>query len=219
MTLSKKRKNTDDLRTSNRLLEKTQSLCPNNYNVTKTVRSNERKIHDLNRSDYGFFGFAGGKQTPFGLSFGALKQQKIGWYVSARANVNLFKGESSSKYEFPDEYTITKIIDNKTHYLTGRDEPKIGALNLSIGINKRIFFPVWVYAGAGFAYTKDVKIFSEITLPGKQPIPPITLSMSPHWRPNIDAGIMIPLSVFQLSCGVRTTFKETFFTFGAGFAF
>jgi hypothetical protein len=218
MALSKNRKSTTDLRKSNELLEKTKTLCPGSYDVASKIRASERKIKDLRRDDYGFFGYSGDKQTILGFSAGALKQQKIGWYLSGRVNVDLFNGESPDDYEINESGSITA---SNGDWLGPSGDPKTGAANFVIGINKRIVYPVWIYAGAGFSYTKLVQEYSGMqNLPGvTKPIPKATLYHSPQWRPNIDAGIMIPLGGFYLSGGVRSTFNETFLTFGGGFAF
>jgi hypothetical protein len=93
-------------------------------------------------------------------------------------------------------------------------EPKNGAISFSIGTTKRIVYPLWFYVGAGLSYSRTTQNCTVGPYDFKYTI---VRYGTQHWRPNVEAGLIVELKSIYLSAGLRSDFSDTYFTAGIGF--
>jgi hypothetical protein len=219
MSLSKNRNSIGDLRQSVGLLDKAHSYS--HYDVASTIRRTNRRITDLSRNDGGYIGIAYDKQTYIGLSTGALNQRKFGWYFTLKGNFELFNSGVSNHEELEDGTILRSYIYDKIlQDVEWVGKPITTGANLNIGITKRVFYPIWVYAGAGASYTNTMQKFKGYSVSEGMLEVEDTIYRygAERVRPNVDVGVIAVLRPITLSVGVRYDFNEAFFTACFGFS-
>ncbi|MDR0835391.1 MAG: hypothetical protein LBN11_02270, partial [Tannerella sp.] len=93
-------------------------------------------------------------------------------------------------------------------------EPKDANMGFSVGLTKRLFYPLWIYVGGGVS--QDNLIFQyDANEEDKWGYYPDDYKINPLG----EGGLILKLWILHISGGVRSNFKTFYPTFGAGFAF
>ena len=223
-TLAASRKSESGLRKAKGFYESAQRYCPNSPTVANGIRNAEKRIGTFHRPDYSMLGYSYDPQNIFGYTFGWLKQEKVGFYFTMGMNKYGLNNEDGSDGTYTDgEVKFNgNRMDNKQWQLTANKKEK--HFFASIGLTKRLFYPLWLYAGAG--YGKDYLLHEYEYYTGKEVDTSTEKSYIrdtsvPEQSALLDAGVILKISYLYLSGGVRTSFRSggTNVALGAGIAF
>ena len=100
------------------------------------------------RYDLSYFGYAGNiPEVPFGFTFGVSYFEKIGWYLSLKLSAN-----PVSDNEYYGDISINKA-ENIFH--DKRTGTKGQYFEFTLGINKRIINPVFIFCGLGYSHWSE----------------------------------------------------------------
>lgn len=181
-------------------------------NETAYVNSQMAKVNrKINQSGMDFFGFSHDATHLFGITFGGLQTDNVGFYFDAKANTHFFT------------YTLY-TIDNageteRPGYVIRTGETRQGALAGTLGLTIPVTYPLWLYAGAGVGYYPFYQEVDAYYSSGRY--------WETEWMRNTDitslgfvaeAGVMLKLgySVALRAGAIRTPFG---FGYQAGIVF
>jgi hypothetical protein len=118
-----------------------------------------------------YIGYAGDTRTPIGGTLGLLRQRKIGWYLSGKWSGTYFYGGGRVEHELDQKGQLiasdgTVLSNDKDGNVYAKPsyrlEPTsyIASFNVTVGLSKRIVYPLWAYAGIGVSDDVEFRKFS-----------------------------------------------------------
>ena len=135
----------------------------------------------LSRPDKAYVSYVYDTIAPIGFSFGGINTRSLGIYMAGNLNNQLLEGGVETSEE------------------AGEEVPGYG--DVVLGLTKKLAHPLWIYAGAGAAFSEYyVTEVSEVAAIG-------------------DAGLILNLGGFLLRGGVKTDLEEYRWSAGLGFTF
>jgi hypothetical protein len=182
----------------------------------RKMASLKRKERKGYRYDDSFWGWHADEKNLYGLMFGGLKNKKIGIYISARVGNGIF--ESTTYWETNNDNSVAKSNDLKKTF-TGTITSK--SIYGNFGITKKVFHPVWLYAGAGVCVNSELRQFEHNITHEKEFAENADKKFTAL---NVEAGIYLRLAGIVFRYGVNRPMNDKFtgsivHHFGLGFAF
>ena len=139
-----------------------------------------------------------------GLSFGSLNNNKAGYYIAFRSNAFLYDEKKELNNYLKNGTLDENILDNKL----SRESKAF----LTMGITKKILYPVWIYTGAGISYysaSKQLTLLPDYSgkgrdVPGdKNTIIWAKDANAVSWGINPEVGVALNLGGLLLRGGVN----------------
>lgn len=115
------------------------SRFPNGAKVSKAKSYLKKATNKSKQRSSGYFGFTYESQGAFGIAFGRLNKDKLGYYINARATPEVL----DMQFTEPENEISEDLIP---------DDEKIGVASLSFGFSYPISYPIWLYVGGGANY-------------------------------------------------------------------
>ena len=214
LTKGTKEKRMDKINQSIRLYEKLNEAYSPKY--TRTIDKLKRKEIRWTRDDFSFTGWHADQTNLYGLMAGSLNNRSVGIYVSGRTGDGIF--ETEAYWETNNNNSISESVDQKKKY-TGITKSK--TIYAGLGITKKIFYPLWVYAGAGVCINSELRQFEHTQT--KELEYAVNKDMK-YTAVNFETGLYLKLGPIVISYGVNRPINEKFTGtivqhFGAGFCF
>lgn len=192
-----------------------KNLCPLDNNVDSYLNKALRKVKQYERPNRSFMSYCWDEISPIGLSFGGLKTRKIGVYLTPRCNVGIFtngtyftvKNDGSLNGNVYDDIRFTNVVRKAN-------------VELNFGLTKKIFYPLWLYAGIGGAYNTtywkmdtydDYGVYYKTNW--------VRNTDLTYWSPVFESGLIFDIKGFNLRVGAKTADEDWFVTAGIGFSF
>ncbi len=177
----------------------------------KYVKKCSRK---LSQSGTGFLMYTYDEVSPLGLSFGSLSVRSVSVYYTIKLNQDIFKG-----------YDVLYEIDEQGKSDSPRDILPTGEIvdaniAMSLGLTRKLVYPLWAYAGAGVGY---YAIYHEVEQFNSNGTPYETVWMksteSPEFEFFPEGGLMLKLGG-ALVCKYGISYQNgVIHQFGVGFQF
>jgi tetratricopeptide (TPR) repeat protein len=135
-----------------------KALECNHPSVTQPqITKMEKKVARWSKPDEAFMAWHADTANLIGMMVGGLNNRVPGVYFGGRTNVNMFR--EAELWRTNNAASIEKASDKS---LRNTGERRICASFVTIGLTQKITRPLWIYAGAGIAYTvESKKFFSE----------------------------------------------------------
>ncbi|MCC2545535.1 hypothetical protein LJY25_03695 [Hymenobacter sp. BT175] len=141
--------------TSVDMYRKAQALCQHPLASASRIKRLERKKRNWNRPEQTAFGWNADRENLLGGSMHFLMPRALGYYAAYRFSTY---GESLADWKTDDLSTVPSASRGK---LTFTGNTVKGANIITLGLTKKVFYPVWVYAGAGLAFQEEIKEFRD----------------------------------------------------------
>lgn len=177
------------------------------------LKKNEKK---WGREDIDFIGWHADENNMIGMMMGKLNNKKVGMYFSGRTGNDMFK--TPAYWKTNDLNSLDESSDKNKKYNNAHYNQDIFA---TLGISKKIIYPLWIYAGAGVASRTHLKEFRHNET-GKLEYVKNTDGSFLVFNPEI--GLQVKLAFLTLRYGINKPitplFKEDFIQqFGVGIKF
>ncbi|MFT4849912.1 MAG: ankyrin repeat protein [Sediminicola sp.] len=191
-----------------------------NQYLTKVEKVNTKIAIRDGREDRFFYTYAFDSICNYGYSVGTVNNKRLGFYLTVRANEEYFKTSGSNG-----------TVDNKGKVTGGQftnwgndwrfiNNTRSSVVEALIGINKKIAYPLWIYAGAGISYSQtswEMDIYDN--LGDYYDTDWLKNTDEQYYKPVFESGFIVDLSGFNIRGGVKTEkFKEFTMTLGIGFS-
>jgi hypothetical protein len=196
---------------------KAQKYCISNYSLNKDIKRANRLKTRYGRPDRGFVAFITDSFHTIGLSMGTINNPEVGGYFSIKINPEIF---SSSTY-----YTVDSngVFDgNVFEDIRPTREEKIGKFSMMGGITKGIVYPLWLYAGVGFAHSvKWIEVDQYDTRGDYYSTEWVRNSDETHWNPSFETGLILDIGgAVNARGGIQyDPINKLIYSFGFGVTF
>jgi tetratricopeptide (TPR) repeat protein len=195
-------------------LYKLALACSSDTRLAGKVKSLHAKSRRWSRTDLGYFGWAADPVNLYGVSFGGIKNRKFGVYFTFRTGSNI--EEETADWETDNGNSLQESFD-KDKIFTGLilDQQIFG----TIGVTKKIFHPIWIYAGGGLAYLRELREFQDRGGSNEYVVNKDRKVISP----NVEAGLKLKVGFLVFSYGINKPISNYFkkpviYNFGAAFS-
>lgn len=173
------------------------------------LRSLKRKETRWGRDDMHFFGWHASDKMMYGMMAGKLSNRKLAFYAAFRVGEGSDIFESSDAYwETDNENSLTESTEKNKTFNGKVYRPKAFA---TIGLTKKIVYPLWIYGGAGVAFQSELKEFVNNDTRTTEKVKNKEAS---YVAVNPEAGLQLRLAFLTLRYGINKpltpVFKEDF---------
>jgi ankyrin repeat protein len=191
-----------------------------NQYLAKVEKIKRRKSIRDGRNDRFFYTYAYDSICNYGFSVGTLNNKSIGFYFTARANDDFFTSSGSNGTVDNSREVTGGQYTNWGNDWRFNDKTKKGILEGVIGINKKIAYPLWVYAGAGVTYSQtywEMDIYDN--LGDYHDTGWLKNTDEQNYTPIFESGFIVDLKGFNIRGGAKTDkFNKFILTLGIGFS-
>lgn len=181
------------------------------------LRKLKRKEVDWAREDMPFLGWHADQKNLIGFMSGSLKNRKVGMYLAARAGSDFFES-ANADWETNNENSIEASPDKNKKY----NERNLNRIFYgTIGITKKIIYPLWIYGGAGVMVNSQLKEFIHNSSGQTEYVKNTDLD---YIAINPEIGLQVKLAFLTLRYGINkplnSLFEDQFVQhFGVGIKF
>ena len=184
------------------------------------IRSVERRLKRYHRPDLNYLAFVYDTVTNVGISFGGVKNRKLGLYMTFRMDTDVLL--SSADYTMNEDGSFSGPMD----YGDVRPEGNIrsGSMDVIFGMTKKISYPVWIYLGGGISYIREWQKMSMYDTDGVlYQTDWVSLTDSEAIKPMAEAGLIVNVKRIHLRGGIKTgdfeNLEDFTLSFGIGYSF
>ncbi|MCE7053440.1 hypothetical protein LZF95_02040 [Algoriphagus sp. AGSA1] len=184
------------------------------------IRSVERRLKRYHRPDLNYLAFVHDTVTNIGISFGGLKNRKLGFYMTYRLDTDVLL--SSADYTMNEDGSFSGPME----YRDVRAEGNIrsGAMDVIFGMTKKISYPVWVYLGGGISYIREWQKMTMYDTDGVlYQTDWVSLTDREVIKPMVEVGLIVNAKRVHFRGGVKTidfeNLEDFALSFGIGYSF
>lgn len=129
--------------------------CIKNRVSNAHLKSLKRKEVEWAREDMPFLGWHADEKNLIGFMSGSLKNRRVGMYMAVRAGKDFFETVTAN-WETNNSNSLAESSDkNKTYTEKNLNRVLYG----TIGVTKKIIYPLWIYGGIGVCVNSQLKEF------------------------------------------------------------
>jgi hypothetical protein len=184
----------ESLEKSNEYFGNVQKTC-SSRDVSSEIAKNDRAIRDANLRNSFFIGYRGDTRAAAGITLGYLRQRGIGWYIAAKAS-GTFMETGEVEYLIDELGQVTDkngtVMPNNNGGLKNYELDPMSYrtnYNITLGVNKRIVYPLWAYVGVGLSKDAVVREIVENRFQPDQTFHYAKYSAEDKMSPLLDLGV------------------------------
>ncbi|EMR02381.1 tetratricopeptide repeat protein [Cesiribacter andamanensis] len=198
------------------LFNKASQQCAEPAPIQKEISTAKRKEKRFGRPDRFYMAYLHDSLSPIGFSMGTINNRSLGFYFSVRGNEDLFT--ETDYFTVDDQGRVEGNVYEDIRYSGTK---KLGNLSGTIGLTKKITYPLWVYAGAGLYHSRELWEMDSYDDRGYF-VRTSYAKNTDHleYQALYESGLILDLSGLHLRAGFTTLdFKEMRYSLGVGFSF
>lgn len=195
--------------------EKVTEYCPDRYSLAANIAKAKKMQVRYGRPDRTYLAYVYDSKAVYGVSYGGLKNQKVGVYLTARINETYLDEKGYFTVNNAGQTDGTSYSDVRYANVSRTDYGEI-----LLGLTKKISYPLWLYAGMGVSNKRVVWEMNTYRSNGT--------FLESNWAINTDQsknsiaselGAILDIDGFHLRAGIKATdFSEFNYSVGFGFS-